>query len=191
MRRLNSITKMRLYFGQINELKGFCKAFANTRHEMLISLMALFLITFGLSMVFFLTEHIMQPDVFDSYWSCLAWAYSRYIEGGDGVFNGAPVTIVGRTIAFLLGVIGIAIVAIPAGLIGSGFLDVIAEEKRSKELEDYHRKMLRIFSAGTGISLRNYVEKLPKDEHAWYHGCTFGHVTDNVAVSKFLLAENG
>ena len=110
MRRLNSITKMRLYFGQINELKGFCKAFANTRHEMLISLMALFLITFGLSMVFFLTEHIMQPDVFDSYWSCLAWAYSRYIEGGDGVFNGAPVTIVGRTIAFLLGVIGIAIV---------------------------------------------------------------------------------
>lgn len=66
-------------------------------------------------------------------------------------------------------------------------MDAIAEEKRGKELEVYHKKILRAFSAGTGRSLRSYVEKLPKDEDAWYHGCSFGHVTDNVSVSKFLL----
>lgn len=178
---------MKLYSGQINELKAFSRAFANTRREMFISLMGLFVVTFVLSLLFYMAECSAQPEVFDSYWSCFVWAYSRYIEGGDGVFDGGPVTVVGRTIAFLLGVIGIAIVAIPAGLIGSGFMDAIAEEKREKELEGFHRKMLRAFSAGTGRSLRNYVEKLPKNEDAWYQGCNFGHITDNVSVSKFLL----
>ena len=137
---------MKLYSGQTNELKAFYIAFANTRREMLISLAVLFFITFTLSLVFYLVEHIVQPDVFDSYWSCLVWAYTRYIEGGDGVFEGAPVTVVGRAIAFLLGLIGIAIVAIPAGLIGSGFMDAIAEEKRDRELADYEQRLRKSFA---------------------------------------------
>lgn len=178
---------MKLYSGEINDFASFYRAFLNTRREMGVSMLILLIITFSLSIMFYLVEHSEQPDVFDGWWSCIVWAYSRYIEGGDGVFDGGPVTVVGRIIAFTLGLIGIAIVAIPAGIIGSGFLDAIAEEKRSKELEGYHKKMLRAFSAGPGRSLRDYLSKLPKDENAWYNGCTFGHVTDNVAVSKFLL----
>lgn len=136
---------MRFYSGQINELKAFSKALANTRREMFISLMGLFIVTFVLSLLFYMVECSAQPEVFDSYWSCFVWAYSRYIEGGDGVFDGAPVTEVGRTIAFLLGIIGIAIVAIPAGLIGSGFMDAIAEEKRENELEEYRQRMRKMF----------------------------------------------
>lgn len=136
---------MKLYSGTTNELKAFYIAFANTRREMTISLIVLFVITFVLSLVFYLLESSAQPDVFDSYWSCVVWAYSRYIEGGDGVFEGGPVTVVGRTIAFSLGLIGIAIVAIPAGLIGSGFMDAIAEEKREKELEEIRKRLTKAF----------------------------------------------
>lgn len=93
---------MRFYSGQINELKAFSRAFANTRREMIISLMGLFVVTFVLSMLFYIAECSVQPEVFDSYWSCFVWAYSRYIEGGDGVFDGGPVTVVEGLLLFCL-----------------------------------------------------------------------------------------
>lgn len=136
---------MKLFSGKINDLASFYRAFLNTRREMGISMLILVVITLSLSIVFYLVEHNEQPDVFDGWWSCVVWAYSRYIEGGDGVFEGGPVTIIGRTIAFMLGLIGIAIVAIPAGLIGSGFMDAIAEEKREKELAEYRNRMHKMF----------------------------------------------
>lgn len=136
---------MMLFFGNIHGLSAFRKAFINTKREMMLSILVLCVFTFVLSFVFFLVEHIAQPDVFDSYWSCLAWANTRYIEGGDGVFEGGPITIVGRIIAFLLGLVGIAIVAIPAGLIGSGFMDAIAEEKRLHELEAIRSRLKKAF----------------------------------------------
>lgn len=107
----------------INGIKLFGKAFANTKHEMLVSMALVAALSVVLSLVFYVVEHVAQPDVFDTWWSCVVWACSRYIEGGDGVFDGGPVTIIGRTIAFSLGFVGIALVAIPAGLIGSGFMD--------------------------------------------------------------------
>ena len=125
---------MKLYSGIINELDSFRKAFNNTKRELLLSLFFLIAITGVLSLIFMWREHTIQPDVFTGYGDVLAWAFSRYIEGGDGVFDGGPVTILGRVIAFLLGLIGIAIVAIPAGLIGSGFIEAIAEDKRGKIL---------------------------------------------------------
>lgn len=152
---------MELYSGKANELAAFYKAFVNTRREMLISLTILLVITFVLSFIFFLVENLKQPDVFDSWWSCVVWAYTRYIEGGDGVFDGAPVTPVGRLIAFLLGLIGIAIVAIPAGLIGSGFMDAIAEEKREKELATIRKRLRKKFNRSGNKTLREYLNTLP------------------------------
>lgn len=152
---------MKLYSGATNELKAFYIAFANTRREMVISLIVLFVITFVLSLVFYLVESSAQPDVFDSYWSCVVWAYSRYIEGGDGVFDGGPVTIVGRTIAFLLGLIGIAIVAIPAGLIGSGFMDAIAEEKREKEINGFRDNLILAFRELVNVAFREHILRDP------------------------------
>lgn len=129
----------------INGIKLFGRAFSNTRSEMLVSMLVLVAITLSLSIVFYLVEYNEQPDVFANWGDCMAWASSRYIEGGDGVFEGGPATITGRIIAFLLGLIGIAIVAIPAGLIGSGFIDAIAEEKREKELAEYRDRMYKMF----------------------------------------------
>lgn len=129
----------------INGIKLFGRAFSNTRSEMLVSMLVLVAITLSLSIVFYLVEHNEQPDVFANWGDCMAWASSRYIEGGDGVFEGGPATITGRIIAFLLGLIGIAIVAIPAGLIGSGFIDAIAEDKREKELAEYRDRMYKMF----------------------------------------------
>lgn len=152
---------MKLFSGKINDLASFYRAFLNTRREMGISMLILLFITFTLSIVFYLVEHNEQPDVFDSWWSCIVWAYSRYIEGGDGVFEGGPITVTGRTIAFLLGIIGIAIVAIPAGIIGSGFMDAISEEKREKELDMFRDNLELAFRELVNVAFREYLQEHP------------------------------
>lgn len=182
---------MKPFSGGINELKSFHKAFLNTRLEMAISMAILLLITFILSLIFYFVEHNEQPDVFDGWegwWSCFVWAFSRYIEGGDGVFEGGPVTIVGRIIAFLLGLIGIAIVAIPAGIIGSGFLDAIADEKREKKLEKFRKKIIKSFAVTESRNLKLWIAKnLPQTEGAWYGGVKFKFIGNNISLAKLQL----
>ena len=141
-------------------LRFIRKAFSTIKDEMLISLGIIIVLTGILSILFFVAERIAQPDVFTSYGDAIVWAYTRYMESGDGVFDGAPVTVVGRVIASLLGIIGIAIVAIPAGLVGSGFMDAIAEEKREKELAEMRHRMLKQFPRFVSPAFNSYRKTL-------------------------------
>ena len=141
-------------------LRFIRKAFSTTKNEMLISLCIIIVLTCILSLIFLAVEHVAQPDVFDDYGDAIVWAYTRYMEGGDGVFEGGPVTVVGKVIASLLGIIGIAIVAIPAGLVGSGFMDAIAEEKREKELAEMRHRMLKQFPRFVSPAFNSYRKTL-------------------------------
>lgn len=121
------------------------KAFMAMRHEMWLSLQILFCITAILSLAFFYFEHNAQPETFPRFWQTFVWTITRYVDNGDAIIEMTPVTIEGKIIAFLLGLVAIAIVAIPAGLIGSGFMDAIAEEKREKEILNYRQRLLKSF----------------------------------------------
>lgn len=141
-------------------LRFIRKAFSTIKIEMLISLAIIIVLTCILSLIFLFVEHIAQPDVYADYGDAIVWAYTRYMESGDGVFEGGPVTVVGKVIASLLGIIGIAIVAIPAGLVGSGFMDAIAEEKREKELAELRHRMLKQFPRFVSPAFNNYRKTL-------------------------------
>ena len=141
-------------------LRFIRKAFSTTKNEMLISLCIIIVLTCILSLIFLTVERIAQPDVFADYGDAIVWAYTRYMESGDGVFEGGPVTVVGKVIASLLGIIGIAIVAIPAGLVGSGFMDAIAEEKREKELAELRHRMLKQFPRFVSPAFNSYCKTL-------------------------------
>lgn len=169
--------------------KSIKRAFKATREEMLFSLAIVVVVTVFLSGIFFIIERKAQPDVFSGYPDAFVWAYSRYIEGGDAVFEGGPVTAAGKFIAAILGLVGIAIVAGSAGLVGSGFTDAMKAEKRDLELESFHKQMRRAFKAGSGRLLKDYIARLPQSEDAWYSGCDFGYINNNVAVSKFELKD--
>lgn len=171
-----------------NNTSSFHRAFINTRKEMGISLIVLLFITLTLALIFYLVEQNEQPNVFDKWSSCIVWAYSRYIEGGDGVFEGGPVTVAGRIIAFLLGITGIAIVAIPAGIIGSGFMDAIADEKREKELETFQKRIIKSFPVTENRNLKLWIAKnLPHVEGAWYEGVKFKFIANNISLAKLQL----
>jgi voltage-gated potassium channel len=52
---------------------------------------------------------------------------------------------IGIFIGTLVGIMGVAIFAVPAGLIGSGLTDAMDEEKREKELDEYRVRIRKSF----------------------------------------------
>ena len=119
-----------------NSFSLFFRAFGKTKHEMWISVQVLIVITIILSVILYIVEHLAQPEVYHNIWDSVLWSFMQYI-GDPGHFTDyEPITLAGRVIAALIGIIGIAIFAVPAGLIGSGFMDAIAEEKKERQLKE-------------------------------------------------------
>ncbi len=112
------------------------EAIKEKRHELIVSMQFLIVITVILSLVLFFAEHDAQPDVYDNGAVSVMWAFAQYI-GDPGQFaDTPPVTVVGRIIACIVGLLGIAIVAVPTGIIGAGFTDAIANRNHDEEVRN-------------------------------------------------------
>lgn len=107
------------------------RAFVATRREASVSVMILLFVTLIFSIVLWIAEHAANPDY--SLWDALVWVVVKYVEDPADVVV-APVTVLGQIIGTLVGILGIAIFAVPAGLIGSGLLDTMAEERLRRGL---------------------------------------------------------
>ena len=93
-----------------------------------IFMIALLLMASSLSMYAF--EHDAQPDVFRNAFSGIWWAMSTVLTIGYGDIY--PITIGGRIMAILIGLLGVCVVAIPTGVISAGFVDYYSRLKRSE-----------------------------------------------------------
>ena len=123
----------------------FWRAVKSTRHEMWVSLQVLVAATLVLSLLLYLVEHAAQPEVFRNYWDALLWSFMGYIEDPGEFAQYAPVTFWGRVLKIMCAIVNIAIFAVPAGLLGGGFSDAIADDKRSRELDDYKSRLMKAF----------------------------------------------
>ena len=127
-----------------NSFKLLWQAIRSSRESMWASIQVLIVLTVALATVFYFAEHKAQPEEYD-YWRSLLWAFTRYI-GDPGKFSGdGPITFTGRLIASLIGIVGILIFAVPAGLIGSGFRTAIENDLRKKHLEDIGNRLHKAF----------------------------------------------
>ena len=129
-------------------LKAFdvlARAIKSKKNEMLVSLQFLCIITLMLSFVLYFVEHEAQPEVYDNGWTSVIWAFAQYIGDPGGFADTPPITFWGRIIACIIGVLGIAIFAVPAGLIGSAFTEVMEEDDRANELNDFEQRIIHSF----------------------------------------------
>lgn len=123
----------------------FWRAVKSTRHEMWVSLQVLVATTLVLSLLLYMVEHNAQPDVFRNYWNALLWSSMGYIEDPGEFAPYAPITFWGRVLKVLCAIINIAIFAVPAGLVASGFSDAMAEDRREQELEEMRLRLNKSF----------------------------------------------
>lgn len=69
----------------------------------------------------------VEPDTFDSFFDAIYWACVSLTTVGYGDLY--PVSTIGRFFAMLSSLVGIAIIALPAGIITGGYIDVMHEDK--------------------------------------------------------------
>ena len=120
----------------------FQKAFLATRREAFISLCILIVITALFTIVLWLAESHNNSDytILDS----LVWIVVKYVEDPAEVAI-PPVTLFGQIIGTLVGILGVAIFAGPAGFIGSGLLDAMADQKERELTEANSKKLHKRF----------------------------------------------
>lgn len=86
----------------------------------------------GLAIVYILTSALIifntEPESFNTYYDAVYWATVSLTTVGYGDLY--PITTVGRTIAMLSSFLGIAIVALPAGIITAGYVQAINEKEK-------------------------------------------------------------
>ena len=100
-------------------------------NELLLSLvLTLFLIVIASCLVYF-AEHQAQPDKFTSIPATVWWAVVTLTTVGYGDI--IPITTLGKTFASLILLAGVALLALPAGIITSGFLEEMAKNKKGNK----------------------------------------------------------
>ena len=84
------------------------------------------LLVLASSLMFYL-EHSAQPEKFSSIPATMWWSIITVTTVGYG--DVAPVTPWGRLLAGVIALLGIGIFALPAGILGSGFMEQVAQRR--------------------------------------------------------------
>jgi len=98
--------------------------------DLLVTVFITFLLLLVASSVMYYLETDAQPDQFPNIVASFWWAIATLTTVGYG--DVYPVTVGGKIISGIIALLGIGVVALPTGIISSGFLDEL-ENKRSQE----------------------------------------------------------
>ena len=126
-----------LRFFRLFRLTAYMKAtkmvknvFRNNANELLLTLLlAIFLIIISSSLLYF-SEHLVQPDKFSSIPATIWWSVVTLTTVGYG--DMIPVTVAGKFFTSLILLAGVAMFALPAGIITAGFLEEMRKRKTHK-----------------------------------------------------------
>ena len=132
LRALRMIRAMRVFkvFKAIRYSKSF-EIISNVMRNSKDSLIAVCVLAFGYILVSALIIYNVEPDTFESFFDAFYWATVSLTTVGYGDIY--PVSIMGRIITMISSIFGIAIVALPAGIITAGYMTEISKNKEEKE----------------------------------------------------------
>ena len=104
-------------------LRTFGRVVQAKRTELVTVIMVLSLLLLLSSSMMYYAENNAQPDVFSSIPETMWWGIITLTTVGYG--DVYPITALGRTLAGLMAVLGIGLFALPAGILGSGFIEEV------------------------------------------------------------------
>lgn len=116
------------------------QVFREEKRTISAALFVSILLMFVASTLAYLVENQAQPDVFSSIPAAMYWAIITMTTVGYG--DMVPVTIVGKFLGALIGLLGLGMVALPAGILASGFNNalhrrrVMLQERISDAMQD-------------------------------------------------------
>lgn len=117
-------------------LQSIARVFVKRRQEIVAAFMILALLAVASSVLMYDVEHSAQPDRFDSVLTGLYWAMTTITTTGYGDL--VPITPLGRLIGFVVMVLAIGAVAIPAGIFSAGFMEEFRTERHGHRPHRHH-----------------------------------------------------
>ena len=125
--RVLRVIKAMRYSASFRIISGVVKRSKN-------ALSAVLVLAAGYIIVSALVIYSVEPDSFNTFFDAIYWATVSLTTVGYGDIY--PVTVAGRTIAMISSIFGIAIVALPAGIITAGYMTELQEKDNREELEN-------------------------------------------------------
>jgi len=122
--RMLRILKINRYSNSLNVVGSVLK---NKANEIFLTIFITMLLLIVSSTTMYYIEHELQPDKFPNIISSLWWAIATLTTVGYG--DVYPVSGIGKILAGIIALLGIGIVALPTGIISSGFIEAINEKK--------------------------------------------------------------
>ena len=110
--------------------KHFNRALSTKKEELQISAVYSGVVITLSSILMFLVEGKAQAEQFGSIPRCLWWSVITVTTVGYG--DAYPATALGKLIAALTAICGVAVIAIPIGIISAGFTESLGSERSSK-----------------------------------------------------------
>ena len=89
-------------------------------------------------MISALTIYNVEPESFDTFFDAVYWATISLTTVGYGDIY--PVTVVGRIVTMISSVLGIAIIALPSGVITAGYLEEINKKDEDEDKDKSEKK---------------------------------------------------
>ncbi|MBU0507781.1 ion transporter [bacterium] len=112
-------------------LRLITKVIRGKREELLLVVFVCAVLLIFSSTLLYYVEHEAQPEEFSSIPASLWWGVVTVTTVGYGDIY--PITIAGKIIASIFAVIGIALFALPAGVLAGGFAEEVKTKKNASE----------------------------------------------------------
>ena len=122
LRVLRMITLLRIFKlnRYVKELSILNLVFKDKAKQLVMSTFVVFLFMLIASILIYFVENPVQPHLFKNAFSGFWWAIETLTTIGYG--DMVPVTVPGKILSGIIGLLGIAFIAIPTGIISSAFI---------------------------------------------------------------------
>ncbi|MDL5048003.1 ion transporter [Oscillatoria amoena NRMC-F 0135] len=111
-------------------LRVFRKVIYERREQLILSILFIFFILIIISTVMFYVERGEQPNKFTSIPDTMWWGIATLTTVGYG--DMVPITPLGRFLGGLFAIAGVGLLALPAGILSSGFFELLHTPKSKK-----------------------------------------------------------
>lgn len=139
--RLMALFRMFKITRYMQAMNIFKKVIAERKEQLVLSFIFIIFILIIISFFMHLVERDAQPDKFGSIPEAMWWGMATLTTVGYG--DVVPITPIGKFLGGIFAIAGVAILALPAGILSSGFFEMLHNPKSKKHTcphcgKDFH-----------------------------------------------------
>ena len=115
----------------MHALRLFKHVLKDRKEQLVLSVIFILFVLVIISFVMFYAEHDAQPEKFSSIPATMWWGIATLTTVGYG--DMVPITALGKTLGGIFAIAGVGLLALPAGILSSGFFELLHSKDSDKK----------------------------------------------------------